>query len=200
MARAKKAVKAAEEEVKVESVFKVIGNSFDTVEYNGSTFKVVKRISANDMMTFVQKVSESCFSDEGEYTPEVKEFSTRLATIIAYTDIDTNMSINEQYDLCYSDGLINMIHDHIDKEQFVDIIKAINDKISYESSAKIQFIYKQVNEVAEAFASVLEKFEGMYDGVNPEDLKNLVGAIGNMNIDESKIVKAFMKEKKKKKE
>ena len=50
----------------------------------------------------------------------------------------------------------------------------------------------KLNELYSAFEKMGEEFSNMFSGVNPEDLQNMISALGTSDVSEEKIVSAYL--------
>lgn len=58
-------------------------------------------------------------------------------------------------------------------------------------------VYAQMNRINDEFENLQNNIAALFAGVDKDDVKKLVNAISNGNIDEGKIVQAFVSQNKK---
>ena len=188
-----------EERISVNAFEKAIESVYEptvTVQYNGLDVIIKKHIELEDMAGFVDVCVKSCFDeDNAGYTPESKDFVIRACIINYYTNITLPMSIKKQYSMVYGTDIINVVKEHINKEQLAAIIDAINEKIRNITESNVGLINKQLEEVHNAFDQVQDKFAKMFEGISTEDVKKVMYAITDGGLDEEKLVKAYMENK-----
>ena len=78
-----------------------------------------------------------------------------------------------------------------------EIIDAANRKIDQMCDTDIIATRAKLNELYSAFEKMGEEFSNMFSGVNPEELHNMIGALGNSGVNEEKIVSAYLEHMKK---
>lgn len=166
------------------------------VEWRGLTIVVMRRLSLNAMMTFVDSVVKSCFEqDSGTYIPEVKDFAMRSCIIEHYTNISLPSNIERRYELLYRSDIFDAIMEHIDQLQFNAMIRAIEDKLSHLAQSNIDAVTKQMNELYASVEKMVERLGSEFDGIDGEQISKIVNAIADGQIDERKIVKAIISER-----
>lgn len=183
-------------------ISKELIKEYSTEYFHGDTelpwgdgaFTVKYNISASDMRDFVNAVVRSCFDEEtGEYQPEYMDFMTRVCIATFYAGVELPADINDGYDILYGTCLIDNIVELINTRQLDEICRAIKSKVSYVTNTGITATVRRVNDIASSIENLQKVFEDMMNGVSKEDLANVVKAINNGKIDESKIVKEVVK-------
>ena len=166
------------------------------VEWNGLSVTSQKRLSLPEMLSFVATVSTSCFSDKGEYRPEIKDFILNCELISRYTNIELPDDTIEKYTMaCLATDLIATIKQEIDTDQYYSICRAIDSKIHHVANANIQAITVKMNEITASFDNLEKTLSKTFSGVDSEMIKKLASSASNGRIDEEKLVKAINKEK-----
>lgn len=167
----------------------------NTVEWNGLSITIKRNLSLDDMRKFVDNVAQSCFTQQDEaYHPELKEYAVRSMVIMLYTNIELDMpaDLDKLYDLLYTTDLWHVIVNNIDAEQFNQMLNAVDRRIDYIIATSVSAINRQIAEIQEAIEDVMPKLKAMFNEVSADDVKNLVSAITNTNIDEEKLMKAYL--------
>ena len=144
-------------------------------EWNGMSVVVNRVLPMEAMMEFVDYVTKTCFGDDGEYLPE--DLPTRYAVI-------------------YNSDIVDAVLNHIEGRQFGEIINAIEHKVSNIAQANIQAVMTQMQHINDECENLVNQIAGIYAGVNPDDLASLIHAMSDGNIDEGKVVQAYMDESK----
>lgn len=165
--------------------------------WNGLEITINKTLSLTDMMKFVDNVTKMCFSeDNGAYLPEIKDFAIKSCILEMYANFSLPDNASERYDLIYSTDVVDTVIDNINRRQFQEVIDAIEDKTANIAQANIEMVNKQMNELYIAFDNLQTQLFGLFDGIEPNDMKNLVGAMSGGTIDEEKFIKAYMEQNK----
>lgn len=171
-------------------------NFISNVEWNGLTIQVKYTISLKDMMALVDGVVRACFTDEGVYLPEVKNFALKCSIIDAYTNIALPSDIERQYAISEGSGLFEYVLPYIYHSQVEDITKSIDDKVYTKAQANIEMIKVQVEELYNKFDDMLNSMNEVMSQIHPEDISKLSEAMSSGALSEEKIVEAFMKQSK----
>lgn len=161
-----------------------------TVAWNGLEIKVKNNISFDEMRLFVSAVTESCFSEVGEYRPEFREFVTRALVLSLYTNVTLPKSLDAQYNIVYS-GVVDEVLRYINYEQYDHISWAIDEKINQALKENIDALNKQRKQLDED----MDNMRKLVDGIEPEDVENLVSALSKMNITEEGLMQAYINNK-----
>lgn len=164
--------------------------SIHTITWNGLDIKVKNSISFDEMRLFVSAVTESCFSEVGEYRPEFMEFVTRALVLSLYTNVTLPKSLDAQYNIVYS-GIVDEVFQYINYEQYNHISWAIDRKIDLVLKENIDTLNKQRKQLDED----MDNMRKLVDGIDPEDIENLVSAFSKMNITEEGLMQAFLNSK-----
>lgn len=162
-------------------------------------FEIAEFVPFEVAKLIVQKVSEACFSSNGEYQPEMKDFAMRLFTILGYTNVsiptvDTQdlESLNDIYKILYLSDLYEIILGNINWPQFEEITRAIDEKINYLKSANIDGIKKEIDKAMSGISGISDSLEKVFDNISSDDIEKIASAIENNKIDESKLVAAYL--------
>lgn len=139
----------------------------------------------------VMSIVEGCFTEDGTYDPSKLEFLKRMAVLIAYTNIEFVDDIYEQYAFVYRSGVYESVVPYINQLQLNDIFDSVNDVIAYKKRASFANIETDMAKMYGELSTVVEQFRSMYSDVSGEDIKKLVGAIGNGKLDEKALVEAI---------
>ena len=101
------------------------------------------------------------------------------------------------YMLIYNSDIVDAVVNYIEGRQFGEIINAIEQKIANLAHANVQMVYAQMNRINDEFENLQNNIAALFAGVDQDDVKKLVNAISNGNIDDGKIVQAFVSQNKK---
>lgn len=182
----------------MDKVIKEIYTSSHTVNWNGLEVVVKHSLTFKDMMGFVDSVVKTCFkSDDGAYMPEAKDFAIKSNILERYTNISLPNNLEHRYEIIYYTDIIDTIINYINKCQFDAMIEAVDAKINNIAQANIEDINKQMINLQTTFDNLQSQFESMFDGIDLEDLHNIMEKLAEGNLDESKLIEAYMSHTKK---
>lgn len=164
-----------------------------TEEWNGLNIVIKKKLNLAETMIFIDSVVSSCIIGEnGDYAPEIKSYAVRSLVIALYTNIRLPSNEDKIYDVLYGNGLWELVMANIDKNQFDDIMKAIDSKIEYLSYSNAAAITQQAEDLYSTIEELSQKIATLFDGVESDDVKNIVSSFANGGIDEEKLIKAYL--------
>ncbi len=167
------------------------------IEVGGLSFMVKPVLSFEDLLTFAKIVADSCFSDNGEFVPEVREFMIRRNILERYAGFTMPQNLEKQYELVtMASEVIDEIVAHVDQRQFRALLDAIGEKIDAKQMINESAVTKQVNELYGFMANMQSQLESMFAGVDSGDMARLVSAISEGGLDQEQIVKAYFDYKK----
>lgn len=178
----------------VEDVMKEhFANTEMTFDWYGLEVKCKNRISAAEMVAVVDGVTAGCFSDEdGEYMPEMKDLLIRAHYVQVYTNIRLPQNIEKMYDILIGSDLFNSICQHINQEQSSMMLAAIDEKLRHQSSVDIEMTKRNIMDLMAQFEQYTNQMTTAFDGLSAEELNNAMKAFGNAELDEEKLVQAFL--------
>ena len=171
-------------------------NDDTVIDWNGINVKIKFSLSLKDSMEFVDYVTKMCFGDGGEYTPEIRDFATKVCLVEKYTDLLLPDDASERYFILYNSDLINVLLEHINENQFEEMLHSIDIKINYIAQSNIEAVNTQLQAVYNEFENLVNQFEKLFSEVSPEDMKSLFGALTGGTIDEEKFIKSYLEQSK----
>jgi len=164
-----------------------------TVDWCGLGVVIKRNLTLSEMLIFVDSAVKACFSEPvGVYMPELKDYAIRAMAIELYTNLSTPSDLHKKYDLLYSSDIWHTVLSNIDKDQFNEMLTAIDAKIENIANANVSLINKQVSDLYSSIENIQTQLSSLFDGIGADDVRNLVGAIANGGIDEEKLIKAYM--------
>ena len=166
------------------------------IEWRGLDVTVSRRLGFADMMKFVDGVVNLCFSDDGTYLPEIMDFAIRCNVLEMYANFTLPSNIEKRYELVYACDAYSAIMGAIDRNQFDVMMRAIEDKADNRAQANIEAINRQMNELYAAFENLESRLSTVFDGIDGDTMKQLIGAMSNGSLDETKLMNAYMESKK----
>lgn len=165
-----------------------------TVDWDGVQIIVSHTIDFTSMMEFVHDVSESCFSESGSFVPEVFDFAVKSNILTRYANFSLPSNLDHQYALIYNTNAVSMVYDMIDHAQLDEIIASAKKRIDYVCDANIVAVRNKLVEIAQAYENIQKETEEMFRGVSQDDISNLLGALTNGKLDESKLIHEYLEQ------
>lgn len=153
---------------------------------------IKRNLSMTEMMQFVQDVVNMCFTTAGTYIPEVMDFAIKSGILTYYANFTLPDNLEKQYWLTYATDAVDMVCKHINMVQLQEMVNGANRKIDHLCDADTIATKTKLTELSSAFAKMGEQFSDMFGGVSAEDVRRVVGAIGENGMDEEKIVSAYL--------
>lgn len=176
----------------------VVDYEYKPYEWEEMEIMVKPRLDFLEMMTFVDVVVKGCFrSDDNSFLPEVKDFVIKSYIVEMYSNVSLPQNVNKKYDLLYACDIVDFILDIIDKSQFEEMMKGIDQKIKHMVAMDVNTITTQMNQLLSSLSGVESKASQLFSGISKEDIDTILKAIGNGKIDESKIMEAYLEHKNK---
>ena len=173
-------------------VNKVFNAEFTQLLPNNVECIVKNNLSLREMMTFVNDVVSSCFSiDTDEYLPEIKEFSIGCSMIEGYTNIELPEELSKKYELVYS-GVIQCIIEHIDKDQFKSMLRAIDQKIKYKIQTDSSALHNKMNKIVDELEEMSKNFEKIFGSIDSDTINKIATSIVNGDFDMDKLVSSYV--------
>lgn len=181
----------------LDKIMKEKCTSTKSVIWNDVEISVQRTLPYIDVLNFVNLVVRSCFDTEtNEYFPEVKAFAIRCCVLEKYANFSLPSNIERRYDLVYNTDAYETVIQHINANQFNEILDAIDKKVENLANANVAAINKQINTIYNMFNSLQEQFNEIFSGITPEDASKFMQTIADGKFDEEKLVQAYMAQSK----
>lgn len=181
----------------LDKIMKEKCTSTKSVIWNDVEITVQRTLPYIDVLNFVNLVVRSCFDTEtNEYFPEVKAFAIRCCVLEKYANFSLPSNIERRYDLVYNTDAYETVIQHINANQFNEILDAIDKKVENLANANVAAINKQINTIYNMFNSLQEQFNEIFSGITPEDASKFMQTIADGKFDEEKLVQAYMAQSK----
>jgi hypothetical protein len=159
----------------------LVVENFDDIEVN-----ITPMLSLVDMMKFVDAVSEFCFSDEGKYLPELKDFAIRCNILESYTNFTLPANIEKRYNfVCRSGEIINFILERVDQDQFRRMIDAIDERIEKKAMSEIYGTVHGIGDIASTIEKLRDMFDDVVAGIDKEEIAELIKNIAKGTLEDS---------------
>jgi len=167
------------------------------IDWNGIEVTVKYRLSLKEMLGFVDSVVQSCFMEgSGTYLPEIKNFAIRANVLDTYANFTLPKNIETQYTLICDTDAYDVVVQNIDPEQFADILEAIDSKVEMTARANIERLNYQMGVLYDKFEALEDQIGNLFSSVTPDEVKKIAEAVSNGNLDEDKIVQAYIETQK----
>jgi len=163
------------------------------LEWYGVDILVKRNLTLSEMMQFVDVAIKGCFNaDLTEYHPEARDFALRLAVVAFYTNLSMPANYEKAYDILYCTDLIASIFERVDKRQFDVISNIIDEKITLATDVDAAMVRKEIGEMNAAFGDLQRTIGAYTEGIDMDDVKNMISAISNGEFDTSKFVETVL--------
>lgn len=145
--------------------------------------KVKPRLNIDEICSFIERVVNLCFTDDGEYTPEYidaafkitfAQYMTNLTLPFSSTS-DENASVGIIRAIDIIDSL-NIIEKTCSMSEEIDYLvryikNCVGKKLEYKIDLHISQVHKQLTEIISKLNTYAEYMENVFDGV---DINNLM--------------------------
>ena len=170
-------------------------NNEVTIQWHEAEVKVRRSLPLMDVLAFVDDVVGSCFHEQYGFMPEVKDFAIKSNVLSRYANFTLPDNLEHRYQMVYCTDAVDTVCGAINTTQLQEIIDAIEDKIQFNCDTRTVELQKRIEQAAGAIEELRDNAEAMFSGVTQDDMKALMGAIAGSGLDEQKIVKAYMEQK-----
>lgn len=168
------------------------------IEWNGLDITIKTRLSFEEMMAFVDGVAESCFAaDTKAFIPVAKDFVIGCLVIEMYSNLTLPQNVNKKYEIVSGCDVVDVILENVDKAQFDNIIKSINEKIRYLIEENLAQATIKTNDLLYSVSDIESKVGDLVSKITPDDMRTLITSISNGKLDEGKLMEAYLESKNK---
>lgn len=192
MAKNEKRITVAEFEKVVKEKCSEALPSVITDEWNGITVTIRPSLPLVDMICFVDEVVDACFSEDGDFMPEVIDVLIKRSILSRYANFNLPIDLRKAYELIYHSDAFEFVVARINSNQITEIINAISTAIKYRCDSNITEMRKQLSNLLLMMSDTGEKFGNVFDGLSTEDVSNLIKTLASPNLDEKRLVDAFL--------
>lgn len=161
-------------------------------EFWGMEIEMRYTLSLPEVLEFVNELVETCFLDDGEFVPEIMDFTLKNNVLTRYANFELPMDLNKQYELIYLSGVAEYVMSKINQIQLREIVEAAKKKINFKCQNDIAGVRAQLAELTEYFENIGTQMEQMMSGVSGEDIEKLAQAMADGALSEEKIVSAYI--------
>lgn len=168
------------------------------IEWNGLDITIKTRLSFEEMMAFVDGVAESCFAaDTKAFIPVAKDFVIGCLVIEMYSNLTLPQNANKKYEIVSGCDVVDVILENVDKAQFDNIVKSINEKIRYLIEENLAQATIKTNDLLYSVSDIESKVGDLVSKITPDDMRTLITSISNGKLDEGKLMEAYLESKNK---
>lgn len=168
------------------------------IEWNGLDITIKTRLSFEEMMAFVDGVAESCFAaDTKAFIPVAKDFVIGCLVIEMYSNLTLPQNVNKKYEIVSGCDVVDVILENVDKAQFDNIVKSINEKIRYLIEENLAQATIKTNDLLYSVSDIESKVGDLVSKITPDDMRTLITSISNGKLDEGKLMGAYLESKNK---
>ena len=159
-----------------------------------SILVIKKTLSFREMLDFVQRVVDIVVDvDEGEYNPHYKDYLIREYTITFYSNVRLPAKSESSYNLIFNTPVYDMILDNINKRDYEEMLKAIDEKIEFERDVILGMAAKQTQDLLNQVTEMTGKLDGLFGDINSDDMASLISNLSRLeSFDEREIANAVI--------
>ena len=184
-----------EKRISINTMDKIMKERFDntiTEQWCDIDVRIKKTLSFTEMMEFVNDVVLSCFQEDCGFVPEVMDFAIKSNILSKYANFSLPDNLEHRYEIIYKTDAVEMVCGKINNTQLNEIVSSIKNKVKFLCDSNALMIKRQVNDLISAFNNLQERTAGMFDGVSSEDIAKLADVLSSGELDENKIVEAYI--------
>lgn len=139
------------------------------VNWNGKIMTVKQYIDFTDFIKLVQIAADSCFSEDGYYLPQNKDYIMRVALLSYFTDVNLPENNEKRYRHVYDTDIFDKFMENANqiaiRRVIITVDEIINERVraTHSSATALNLIFKALNSITEIF-----------DGVSKEDIDNFI--------------------------
>lgn len=163
------------------------------IDWHGCELRIKRTLGLSEAMSFVDLCAGVCFGDDG-YKPEKLAFAIKTSVVSMYTNISLPENVEKQYDLIYQSDIIPTIMSRINREQYDEIIFAVNAKVRYLADSETAAFNRRIEELFSNLEGIEQRIGGVLSDFSGDDIKAVIKAVSN-GVDEEKLVQAYMANK-----
>lgn len=180
----------------LDAILKGLEQKITTKEWNGITINIRDSLTNVDAIRFTKVITDLCFTESGEYLPEVFEYAYDFAVVSFYSDFKLPATLEDQYKILVFTDLVEVVLSYVDSKQFEAVFDATKEKIDYRLKTEVDAIKKQAEEMINSVDALLTKLSETFGEFDNKEIKGLVKALSSGKIDEKKIMDAYLSLKK----
>lgn len=173
-------------------VDEMVSSNTNVIDWNGYEIHVQSFVDLVTAIAIVNKVADTCFDDEGNYSPDMKEFITKVSILSLYTDIELPESAEEQYAFVYATDVYQSVIEYIDNTQLSEIFDNIDKVIDYRICVSRDSMLSGISKAYARIEHMVDEFEEVFKGTDSGDIAALIRSMSDLKIDEGKLVREII--------
>ena len=166
-----------------------------TVKWGDIEIVVTRTLPLSKVMQIVSDTVELCFTDDGEYMPEIKDFAIRKFLLEEYGNFRLPENTSLQYELLYTTNACEVVRNEINDRQFIVVVDSIERRISHRLSVDTSRVNQQMESLYSEFAKLESLLSNVFEGIGADTMTGLINTLQNGKFDEDKLVDAVLKHK-----
>lgn len=182
------------ESVSISQLDKILGGAERErdIEYCGIQIRVRTLLDFAEYIQLVDGVVESCFGEDNDYRPEIREFAMRFGIVSSYTNVRLPKDTGHKYEVLYLTDLVDVVKSAIIPAQLKDIEDAVDREIEHRLRMSAASAEEKANIVVSKLNELLEGAQQLFSGLTQEDVESVLSAVGNGKIDEERLMAAYL--------
>lgn len=177
---------------KMDEIMKDYFPETETVDFHGQELVITKVIAPEEMFDLVRQIADGCFSPDGTYMPEVFDMLLRAGTIGEYSNVRLPKEVGHMGRILYGSDLYDTVCRHISREQHDAVVDAVWERINARNNMNKALFENEIQKAVAGIQGLGDQLAQLFGEVSADDIKALVGAIGEGGIDEEKLVQAVV--------
>jgi hypothetical protein len=155
---------------------------------------IIKRsISLVEMMEFCRDITDACFTQSGEFVPEILDFAVKSGVLTRYANFTLPDNLEKQYWLINNTNAYDMVIQYINMTQLSEIVNAANRKLKMLCDSDILAFRSRMDELIVLFGNMQKQTENVFSGISGEDIMTIMSAVDKTGtLSESRVVDAYM--------
>lgn|GEM_PF-1201030 len=129
-----------------------------------------RTLPLKEMMEFTNDLVVVCFTENGEFVPEVLDFAIKSGVLTRYGNFELPDDLEKQYWLIYNTGAFDMVIQYINGVQLREFTDAANRKLKYLCDNDIQVFRLKMTELINSINNVQTQTANVLDGLSSEDI------------------------------
>ena len=186
---------AEEKMISVEKMDEILKDYFpeETVtDFHGQELVIKKLLGPEDFFALVRQIADGCFGKDGEYMPEVSDLLLRAGVVGEYSNVRLPKNADHMVRILYGTDLYEKVLAHISGDQFDALCDAVWERVSTRNNMNKALFENEIQKAVAGIQSLGDQMAQLFGEVSADDIKALVGAIGEGGIDEEKLVQAVV--------
>lgn len=186
---------AKEKMISIEKMDEILNDYFPeetTVDFHGEELVIQKMIGPDELFDLVRQIADGCFLPDGTYAPEVFDLLLRAGIVTEYSNVRLPQNVDHMNRILYGTDLYDTVVAHISAGQYNAAYDAVWERINARNNMNKALFENEIQRAVSGIQSLGDQMAQLFGEVSADDIKALVGAIGENGIDEEKLVQAVV--------